>query len=464
VLFTDYVFLYAFLPAFLIAYYVIPRVGRAWWLAIESYVFYGWWRVDFVFLVWISTCVDYVCGRKIRASQDGGGTGKVFVALSVVVNLGFLAYFKYANFGIESFNALLEGLGREPVAWAEVVLPVGISFYTFQTLSYSVDVYRRHADPVKSFGDFACYVAMFPQLVAGPIVRYRSIAEQLREPSASWASFSTGCLVFFAGLAKKALLADTFAIGADAAFGAEAISTVDAWIGALCYTFQIYFDFSGYSDMALGLGLMMGFRLPINFDRPYISRSITEFWRRWHISLSSFLRDYLYIPLGGNRHGTVRTYVNLALTMLLGGLWHGAAWTFIAWGAYQGFWLIVERLSGKRSFYAWLPAPLETAVTFVIVIFGWVLFRAEDIGSAQSYMAAMCGLGDAGAAPVLLEWSRVQTVAMVAAGVIVYGFRTTQAYAAKPPLWWIAAVFTATGVALVHLHRASTVPFLYFQF
>ncbi|MEO1695857.1 MAG: MBOAT family protein [Planctomycetota bacterium] len=463
-LFTSYVFLYVFLPAFLVTYYALPSKGRAWWLAVASYVFYGWWRPDFVILMWISTCVDFFCGRRIRNSQDAGRTGKPFVVLSVLVNLGLLAYFKYANFGIESLNAILAEFDRDPILWVDVVLPVGISFYTFQTLSYSVDVYRRQADPVDSFGDFACYVAMFPQLVAGPIVRYRSIAEQLREPGTSWAAFSTGCLVFFAGLTKKVLLADTFAIGADAAFGAEALSTLDAWLGALCYTFQIYFDFSGYSDMALGLGLMMGFRLPVNFDRPYVSRSVTEFWRRWHISLSSFLRDYLYIPLGGNRHGTVRTYVNLALTMLLGGLWHGAAWTFIAWGAYQGFWLILERLSGRRSFYASLPPALEKAVTFVIVIFGWVLFRSESIESAGLYMQTMFGLGGSDASPVLTEWSRLQSFILGVALVVVHGFRTTQSYAERPPAWWIASVFALTAMALVQLHRANTVPFLYFQF
>lgn len=216
-------------------------------------------------------------------------------------------------------------MGHDQISWTAVVLPVGISFYTFQTLSYTVDVWRGDAEPASSFRDFACYVSMFPQLVAGPIVRYRSVAEQLRTRTHSLKKTAIGVLIFQPGLAKKVLLADTFAIAADVGFGADSLTVIEAWTAALCYTFQIYFDSSGYSDMSIGLGLVIGFQFPLNFNRPHISRSITEFWRRWHISLSSFLRDYLYVPLGGNRKGALRTYVNLALTMLLGGLWHGAA-------------------------------------------------------------------------------------------------------------------------------------------
>ncbi|MEM6674149.1 MAG: MBOAT family protein [Planctomycetota bacterium] len=462
-LFTSGIFLQYFLPLFLAIYFASPARYRAWVIAAFSYVFYGWWRPDFVLLMWVSTVVDFNCGKRIERDRDAGGSGKRWVWLSCVANLGLLAYFKYANFGIDTLNAILAKADVGPVQWTEIILPVGISFYTFQTLSYTVDVYRRQAEPVKSFRDFACYVSMFPQLVAGPIVRYRSVAEQLHSRTHTLRKFATGVMVFQAGFAKKLLVADQLAPIANAAFGAESLSMLDAWTGALAYTLQIYFDFSGYSDMAIGLGLMIGFRFPINFDRPYISRSITEFWRRWHISLSSFLRDYLYIPLGGNRKGPIRTYVNLGLTMLLGGLWHGAAWNFVAWGAYQGFWLIVERLSGKRSFYAFLPSALQMAITFVIVIFGWVLFRAPSLGDAVHYAGVMLGMGGRGA-DARLPVSDTSLFIFGAASLLVWFAPTTQALAKRRPLWWAFALQLLFVVALFVLHDSMNVPFLYFQF
>ncbi len=467
-LFTSNVFLYYFLPVVLGLYYASPRSWKPWVIALSSYFFYGWWRPDFVLLMWFSTIVDYSCGLGIGRDRARPGAspkaGKRFVALSVCVNLGLLAYFKYANFGIETLNSMLEAYGHAPIAWAEIVLPVGISFYTFQTLSYTVDVYRRDAEPVRQFRDFACYVALFPQLVAGPIVRYRSIADQLKHRVHTWGGFSTGLLIFQAGLAKKVLLADTFAKAADQGFALASPTALEAWAAALSYTFQIYFDFSGYSDMAIGLGLMLGFRFPINFNRPYISRSITEFWRRWHITLSSFLRDYLYIPLGGNRKGPTRTYLHLGLTMLLGGLWHGAAWTFIAWGAYQGFWLIFERLCGRRTLYATLPAVAQTALTFAIVVVGWVFFRASSLPEALRFLQAMFGGGAGEAATLFHEWSDLQTLACLPGPLVVFGFATTQEHARRPRTWWVLAVFIFFLMSVLHLHRASNIPFLYFQF
>jgi len=464
-LFASGIFLYYFLPLFLAVYYLTPGRWRSWVISAFSYVFYGWWRPDFVLLMWASTALDFTCGKGIGRDRAAGRDGRRWVWVSCVGNLGALAYFKYANFGIDTLNTLLASYGRGSIPWTNVILPVGISFYTFQTLSYTVDVYRRHAQPVQSFRDFACYVSMFPQLVAGPIVRYRSVAEQLQQRTHTLAKFSAGVMMFQAGMVKKVLLADTFAVAADRAFGAsQGLTMLEAWIGALAYTFQIYFDFSGYSDMAIGLGLMIGFRFPINFDRPYIARSVTEFWRRWHISLSSFLRDYLYIPLGGNRGSPLRTYFNLCLTMLLGGLWHGAAWTFIAWGAYQGFWLVLERLSGKRSLYAFLPRPLETLVTFVIVVFGWVLFRAASLPQALEYMATMVGLRSGPYGAVLAEFDHTQLLAFLVGPLVVYGFRTSQARVAELRTPWVVVVTLFFLLALVHLHRAAHVPFLYFQF
>ncbi len=467
--FASAVFLYLFLPLFLTAYYLTPKGGRAFTLALASYVFYGWWRPDFVLLMLVSTVVDYACGRSIArersARKEGDDTrpGKRWVVLSLVCNLGLLGYFKYANFGIETLNAVL-GQSAGTLSWTEVVLPVGISFYTFQTISYTVDVYRGAAEPVKRFRDFMCYVAMFPQLVAGPIVRYNTIADQLSSRTHTLDKFYRGVIAFQIGLAKKVLVADLLGQVADRAFAAPALDTGDAWLGSLAYTFQIYFDFSGYSDMAIGLGLMMGFRFPINFDRPYVSASITEFWRRWHISLSRFLRDYLYIPLGGNRHGEFRTYVHLGVTMLLGGLWHGAAWTFVAWGAYQGFFLIMERLAGKRSLYASFPRAVRILLTFVLVVFGWVLFRAPDLGSALDMASAMIGIVQRPTLVTPLDVRTIHLVAFAVAALLVWTQPTTQTIVARLKAhraWIVQPLFL---LAIVHLHFTDHVPFLYFQF
>jgi alginate O-acetyltransferase complex protein AlgI len=461
-LFSSAIFLYGFLPLFLAVYYLVPRSAKSLWITLASYVFYGWWRPDFVLLMWFSTALDYNCGRGIVRDRARNASGKRWVVASVLVNLGLLAYFKYANFGVDTLNTMLLGLGFERIGWTKIVLPVGISFYTFQTMSYSIDVYRKHAEPVRSLADFMCYVAMFPQLVAGPIVRYSAVAEQLHARSHSLDTFFRGVLMFQAGLAKKVLVADVLASLADQAFSTSGLSISDAWIGVLAYAFQIYFDFSGYSDMAIGLGLMIGFQFPINFNSPYKSIGVTDFWRRWHISLSTFLRDYLYVPLGGNRIGPLRTYANLAVTMLLGGLWHGAAWNFLAWGAYQGFWLIVERLIGKTSIFSFAPRPLQVAGAFVLALFGWVFFRATSMRIALDYLAAMWG-ANAGAA-TLLDVRPLHLLALAAAAGVVWSLPTTQQLIQRPPKMWVVALQVLFVMALVHLHYEHNVPFLYFQF
>lgn len=293
-------------------------------------------------------------------------------------------------------DAIVEWLGlptlRLDLAF-KVTLPLGISFYTFQSMSYTIDVYRGRTAAIRNLIDYACFVSMFPQLVAGPIIRFSEVADQLRERTHTPAKFARGVAFFCVGLAKKVLLANPCGKIADLAFEAGSVRPLDAWYGVVAYAFQIYFDFSGYSDMAIGLGLMLGFVFPKNFDSPYLSQSITEFWRRWHISLSTWLRDYLYVPLGGNRKGPRRTYVNLALVMLLGGLWHGAAWNFLIWGGIHGALLALERLHGRRAFYAALPARLRTLVTFVIVLFTWVFFRTPDLPSALRYLGDMFAVG-----------------------------------------------------------------------
>ena len=462
-LFTSATFLFWFLPLFLGIYYLTPRRGRSWTLALASYVFYGWWRPDFLILMLTSTLVDHLSGRKIHAARAAGGRGRNWLWLSLATNLGLLGYFKYANFGIDTLNEILAVAGSDGFSMAQIILPVGISFYTFQTLSYTIDIYRGQVEPVKRFGDFACYVAMFPQLVAGPIVRYSTVARQLFERTHTFDKFAAGVLAFESGLIKKVLLADLLAPTADLVFKGGAVTTLDAWLGSLAYSLQLYFDFSGYSDMAIGLGLMLGFRLPINFDRPYISQSITEFWRRWHISLSTWLRDYLYLPLGGNRKGSVRTYVNLALVMLIGGLWHGAAWTFLIWGAWHGSWLIAERWRGKRAFHAAMPRPLKIASTMLIVLLGWVFFRSEGLVHASEIVASMAGFaGEASPIPGLL--SPVLLIGILSSLLIVYVAPTTQVLIQRQSRSWTVLLQLLFVVALTRLVNAEHVPFLYFQF
>ncbi len=459
-IFASGIFLFWFLPALLLLYYASPRAVRSLVIACGSYVFYGWWRPDFVALMLISTVVDFWCGRRIAVARNEGRPRRLWLLVSVCVNLGLLGYFKYANFGVDTLNALLTGMGMETVTWTRVVLPIGISFYTFQTMSYTIDVYRGTASPVERFRDFMCYVAMFPQLVAGPIVRYRDIADQLRHRTHSLSRFYQGALLFECGLAKKLLIADVLAPVATLAFDGATPGPLGAWTGLVAYTLQIYFDFSGYSDMAIGLGLMLGFRLPVNFDAPYRSRSITEFWRRWHISLSSWLRDYLYVPLGGNRRGPLRTYVNLGITMLLGGLWHGANWTFIAWGAWQGAWLILERLGGKKAVWDIAPRVVGHALCFLVVMLGWVWFRSSDLTAAFGYFGALIGGGGDG----VIELAPIHVVALVVALVAIFWLPTSQQLASRDRLAWVILIQFAFFIAILQLHLKDHVPFLYFQF
>lgn len=321
--FSTSIFLFLFLPLFLAGYYLVPSRGRSAWILFGSWVFYGWWRLDFLGLLILTSLWNYWLGRQACASRHGDESGRrrarIALALGIVLNLGSLAYFKYWNFAVDSVNAVLAAAGSGQLQTWSVILPIGISFYIFQATSYLVDVYRGDAPAAGSFVDLAAYIALFPQLIAGPILRYKDLAGQFAARSHSFQLFSRGAYRFMAGFAKKVLIADTVARIADQAFALEAPGVIGSWLGTLAYTVQLYFDFSGYSDMAIGLGLMMGFRFIENFNYPYISRSISEFWRRWHISLSTWLRDYLYIPLGGNRRGSRKTYRNITLVMLLGG-------------------------------------------------------------------------------------------------------------------------------------------------
>ena len=370
-------------------------------------------------------------------------------------------------FAAETLNGLLALFGADVFRVLTVALPIGISFYTFQTMSYTIDVYRGDAPPVKSFSDFSCFVSLFPQLIAGPIVRYNTVAEQLASRAHTFSKFTSGTSLFILGFSKKILLANPMGEVADAVFSAESLTAVDAWFGIVAYAYQIYFDFSGYSDMAIGLGRMLGFEFPKNFNAPYLADSITDFWRRWHISLSTFLRDYLYFPLGGNRKGHVRTYVNLAIVMLVGGLWHGANWVFVAWGLFHGLLLGLERFLGRRSVYNTLPRSLRVGMTFLLVLFSWVLFRSTTMTNASGYFASMFGFTESTTSAMLLAAelytpSHFIVMTICAAFVI----QPAQSFDWVRDLSWpkVLLLLTLFLSAIGQMFSQAFNPFLYFQF
>lgn len=414
--FSSIIFLFFFLPITLAVYHLIflpvliqhssapiwRRISNLFLLC-ASLLFYFWGEAWLTWIVIISTLIDYSCGLLISGAFHKGriehlqehtsrtGLQRVGLGLSICSNLAFLGFFKYFNFGIDSLNAIL------PEAWRmtevlQITLPLGISFYTFQSMSYTIDVYRGHVKATRNLIDFACYVTLFPQLVAGPIVRYCDVARQLVHRTISIDLFSSGLSRFILGLSKKMLIANTLAKGCDPIFELppDQLTTPLAWISMTCYTLQIYFDFSGYSDMAIGLGRMFGFEFLENFNYPYIAHSIQDFWRRWHISLSTWFRDYLYIPLGGNRKSPARTYLNLLLVFFLCGLWHGASWAFVLWGLYHGFFLVLER-AGLSKQLKRLPIVLQHLYTLLIVLTGWILFATESFSHSVTIFCSLWG-------------------------------------------------------------------------
>lgn len=387
--FSSNIFLFFFLPIFLIAYFVTPQKFRNYTLLFFSIVFYAYGAPDFVFLLVGECIINYFLVRGM-AKTEKAGTKKLLCGLSVIMALGLLLYFKYANFFMENLNTIMGWTHHEPLDWMKVALPIGISFFTFQSITYTIDVYRGTTPPSQKLTDYVLYIMMFPQLIAGPIVNYNSVAAQLVERTSTMEDRVVGFYRFVIGLAKKVLIANTMAAYADQVFGMNYgdLATGTAWIGILAYTFQIYFDFSGYSDMAIGLGKMMGFRFPENFNDPYTSRSVTEFWKRWHMTLGNFIMNYLYIPLGGNRKGKGRMYFNLWLCFLLSGLWHGASWTFVLWGAFHGLFICADKLFLKNALKKTGTIP-SVIITFFLVAMGWVLFRVDTAADAGSFYKAL---------------------------------------------------------------------------
>jgi alginate O-acetyltransferase complex protein AlgI len=463
VLFNSTIFLFAFLPITYTVFWSLRSANARYvWLTITGYVFYGYWNWRFCFLMAFSTIVSYLAGLGFLRWDDNLRLRKLCLWLPIVVDLSLLGFFKYANFAVDTARSFANWFGSDvSVPHLNIILPIGISFYTFHTISYIVDSYRRVIKPTRNFFEFSAYVSLFSQLIAGPIVRFRQIEQDLEQIGQHdrhrW--LWRGISFFTVGLAEKVIVADTLAAFVDPALAHySSLSTLGAWLAMLGYSFQIYFDFSGYSSMATGLGYLFGLRIPQNFNSPYKALDPSDFWRRWHISLSTCLRDYLYIPLGGNRRGETRTYYNMLVTMLIGGLWHGANWTFVFWGAYHGLLLAVHKRFATQ--WAVLPAVLRQLSTFLLVLIGWVFFRSTDFGMALSILHRMfvptAGLLVPQPAFVLAALSVAGWWAMV--GPNVFEMR----HSFTPRRRVVATVAFAISLALIMGTRNS--PFLYFQF
>lgn len=454
-LFHQFAFLFAFLPVVLLGDRFLRRqlTARNLWLLITSVVFYAASSLEFLPVLLGTITVDYLVGQRIAAATDAR-IRKRWLLCSIVSNLGVLALFKYSGFFTRSLRAVL----GDQVPLVDLPLPVGISFFTFQSMSYTIDIYRDRVKPARSLADFATFVTLFPQLIAGPIVRWTDLRDEMDARRESTDRFAGGVLLFIVGLGKKILLADTFAAAAAPLFASPERGLVEAWTAMILYAGQIYFDFSAYSDMAIGLGAMLGFTFPVNFDSPYRATSFADFWRRWHITLSTWLRDYLYIPLGGSRTGPLRTYLNLALTMLLGGLWHGASWNFVLWGALHGGLLAAERALGD-PLRRWPPA-LSRVVVVALVTWAWVPFRSEDLAETSALWSAMVGLHGLGTLDPYAAGAALVAVVFAAWPINSGMWRYTTLDLRKLGF----AVVVLVGAVVLAYGRLEVSPFLYFRF
>jgi len=471
-LFSEPFFLFLFLPLVLAGYYAARPGARNAVLAAASLLFYSFGESRFLGWLVASVALNYWVGRAIEKTR-GTRTARRWLAFGVVSDLALLVVFKYAGFLVANLDALLGAVGLPVLRAPDLLLPLGISFFTFHKISYKVDVFRGDAEAKKSPLDLALYILLFPQLIAGPIVRFNEIAGELAARVSTLRLFAVGVRRFVVGLGKKMIVANTAAYCADRVFkipGGELTASV-AWLGIVCYAVQIYFDFSGYSDMAIGLAAMFGFHFPENFDHPYASSSITEFWRRWHMSLSRWFRDYVYIPLGGNRVSPARTYLNLVTVFFLCGLWHGASWNFVVWGAFHGVLLVIERLCGGASFDA-LPRPLRHAATLALVLVGWVFFRTDSLPQAAVHLTAMAGLAPAASGAYFpgMYLDRELILVLVVGAVASAPVRGAVAAAARRAgaRWTFAAGDVALAGVFAYsltLMAAGTYnPFIYFRF
>lgn len=451
---------------------MVPKSWKNGVALMFSVVFYAWGAPQFVFILLASTIIDFYLVRHMHR-QKSQKAKKTFLTLSILLNVGLLAYFKYANFFVDNLSSLFQELGMSSLAWVEIALPIGISFYTFQTLTYSIDIYRGQDKPLEKVTDYLLYIMLFPQMIAGPIVRFSSIASQLRSRTQTNTQFVQGLYRFSLGLGKKVLIANPMGSLANGIIdgGISDLSSPHAWLGILAYTFQIYFDFSGYSDMAIGLGKIMGFSFPENFNNPYVSKSITEFWRRWHITLGAWMRDYLYIPLGGNKRGVFRNYANLWLVFLVSGLWHGAAWNFVAWGAFHGIFLVFDKLF-LLKFLNRIPKLIAISFTFIISMLGWVIFRIEDFNSALDYYSILfTGSWDFSQIAISSQHATVLSFAILFSFITLFKFGSrfefhslSESSSIKQNTLKFVTTLCLLAVSLAWLTTSSFNPFIYFRF
>ena len=464
--FSSTIFLCVYLPLVLLGYYICPKKGKNLFLLIVSLIFYAWGEPKYVFLMIFSILVNYVFGLLMDKHRENKKRLKLMLVISVIIDLGLLSVFKYTDFIITNINSVF-GAGFDLL---NIALPIGISFYTFQAMSYTIDVYRDNVRVQRNLIDFGMYITMFPQLIAGPIVRYSDVQDQLAERNVTTADFSEGIMRFVVGLGKKVLLANQmgavwtqiYALGGD-------ISALMAWTGAAAYTFQIYFDFSGYSDMAIGMGWMLGFHFDENFRYPYESVSITDFWRRWHITLSTWFKEYLYIPLGGNRRGLARQALNLLIVWTLTGFWHGAGWDFVMWGLYYFAILFIEKLFLLKALDK-LPRLFRHAYALLLIVIGWVIFASDDVSVMLPYLSSMFGANGAlGGMDVytLLTRAALMVICCVASTELPRRlFVTAAGKMNEKAAFTVKSVLTLTLLALsvVFLIGDSYNPFLYFRF
>lgn len=473
--FSSNVFLFLFLPVFLASYYLVGTRYKSWVIVCGSYLFYSWWRPDFLLLFIAITYWNYWFGLRIKTHLDDGRKERAFrwLTVGVVGNLATLGYFKYANFGVDVIAAALEPLGINTFTLERIILPLGISFYVFQAISYIVDIYRKQAEPTRNFIDFAAFIALFPQLIAGPIVRYKLIDLQLKQRTHSMELFSLGASRFMLGFIKKVLIADSLAPMNLMFIGEASPQAVDAWLGLLVSMLQLYFDFSGYSDMAIGLGMMMGFRFPENFNQPYLAQSITEFWQRWHMTLAEFLRDYVYLPLVRKR--LAGPLLALVYTMLLSGFWHGASFAFIFWGLFFGIGMVIERRLGLATkvstpYHFW-----RNVRTFLILNLSMPLFYTADLQHSLDIYAGLMGLNGLGSINNYLYGTSLLSFGFLIFGVawmVIAGRINVRYYTSNQQHYFMQHVgginalliWAGFAVALTRLSANSFSPFLYFQF
>ncbi len=459
--FSSLLFLFIFLPIFLTFYFVIPKPWRNLILFLGSLLFYAWGEPIYVSIMLFSTVLDYTCGRIIDGFRNHKVIPKIGLGLSLIGNLGLLSYFKYADFFISNFN---QSLGTD-IKLLDLALPIGISFYTFQTMSYTIDLYRGKIQVQKNIISFGAYVTMFPQLIAGPIVTYASVEKELNARQVTLYSFGEGCIRFIEGLGKKVLLANNIGMLWDQISHASSneISIVGTWLGALAFGLQLYFDFSGYSDMAIGLGQMLGFHFPENFNYPYISRSVTEFWRRWHITLGSWFREYVYIPLGGNRVSTARFYSNIFVVWFLTGFWHGAGWNFIIWGLLFGILMVLER----GFLLKWLdkvPRFISHFYLIFVVLISWVLFAQNSLGEALSYLKVMFGFAGSPIMNTATLYHLTNFYVLLLLGIL-FATPLMKRLKDKIPEWMMYLFYVGILIlSTAYLVDATFNPFLYFRF